>query len=171
LFVTISEFAGIAAAGELFNLNKYILVPLVAFFIWFSIVKLNYTLLEKFFFVIILFYFAYIASGFMVKPQWGHVLKQLAVPQIQFSKDYLFLLIALIGTTITPWMQFYLQSSIVEKGIRKEEDNLYVFSPLVLPFPYLWAARWVNKRMILSILNRWIKVMDFSDPIIFACRF
>ena len=54
------------------------------------------------------------------------------------------------------------------KGIRKEEDNLYVFSPLVLPFPYLWAARWVNKRMILSILNRWIKVMDFSDPIIWT---
>lgn len=121
LFVTISEFAGIAAAGELFNLNKYILVPLVAFFIWFSIVKLNYKLLEKFFFVIILFYFAYIVSGFMVKPPWGHVFKQLIVPQIQFSKDYLFLLIAIIGTTITPWMQFYLQSSIVEKGIRKEE--------------------------------------------------
>ncbi|MDP3765146.1 MAG: Nramp family divalent metal transporter, partial [Nanoarchaeota archaeon] len=121
LFVTISEFAGIAAAGELFGFNKYILVPLTALFIWFSIVKLNYKLLEKFFFGLILFYFAYIISGFMAKPEWGYVLGQLVIPQINFSKDYLFLLIALIGTTITPWMQFYLQSSIVEKGIRKED--------------------------------------------------
>ncbi len=121
LFVTISEFAGIAAAGELFGLNKYILVPLTALFIWFSIVKLNYKLLEKFFFALILFYFAYIISGFMAKPEWGYVLGQLVTPQISFSKDYLFLLIALIGTTITPWMQFYLQSSIVEKGIQKED--------------------------------------------------
>ncbi len=121
LFVTISEFAGIAASGELFGISRYILVPFVAICVWFLIVKLNYKRLEKFFFILILFYFAYAISAFMAKPDWGNALKQLVIPQIQFSKAYLFLLIAHIGTTITPWMQFYLQSSVVEKGIRKDE--------------------------------------------------
>ena len=121
LFITISEFAGIAAAGEMFGLSRYILVPLTALFVWFLILKLNYKVLEKFFLFMILFYVAYIISGFMAKPDWGPVLKELVVPHLQFSRAYLFLLIAVIGTTITPWMQFYLQSSIVEKGIRKKE--------------------------------------------------
>ena len=121
LFVSISEFAGIAASGELFGISKYILVPIVAIFVWLLIVKLNYKLLEKFFFILIVFYLAYGISAFMAKPNWGAALKQLVIPQIQFNKAYLFLLIAHIGTTITPWMQFYLQSSVVEKGLRKEE--------------------------------------------------
>jgi Mn2+/Fe2+ NRAMP family transporter len=69
----------------------------------------------------ILFYAAYIISGFLAKPDWGPVLKELVTPQIQMTQGYFFLLIAVIGTTITPWMQFYLQSSIVEKGIGKKE--------------------------------------------------
>ncbi len=121
LFVIIAEFAGIAAAGELFGFDRYILIPLIVIFVLFLIVKLNYKILEKFFFILVFFYFAYIISGFMAKPHWGFVLKQLVTPTIHFDKAYLFLLIAIIGTTITPWMQFYLQSSIVEKGIRKEE--------------------------------------------------
>lgn len=121
LFVTIAEFAGIAAAGELFGLSRYLVVPIIACLILFLIIKLDYKVLEKFFFVIILFYGAYIVSAFMAKPDWGFAVKQLIIPQIQFSKGYLFLLIAVIGTTITPWMQFYLQSSIVEKGIGKKE--------------------------------------------------
>ena len=121
LFVTVSEFAGIAAAGELFGLSRFILVPLTAIIIWFLIVKLNYKKLEKVFLVLILFYFAYIISGFMAKPNWEVVFKSAIAPTMQFNKSFIFLLIALVGTTITPWMQFYLQSSIVEKGIRKAE--------------------------------------------------
>ena len=121
LFVTVSEFAGIAAAGELFGISKYILVPLSALAVWILILKLNYRTLEKLFLILALFYVAYIISGFFVKPEWNVVLKELIKPHLQFNKNFIFLLIALIGTTITPWMQFYLQSSIVEKGIRKDE--------------------------------------------------
>jgi NRAMP (natural resistance-associated macrophage protein)-like metal ion transporter len=121
LFVTLAEFAGIAAAGELYGINRYLLVPLVAIFVLFLIIGLNYRFLEKFFFILIFFYLAYVISGFMAHPPWGFVLKQLVTPAIHFNKAYLFLLIAVIGTTITPWMQFYLQSAIVEKGIKKEE--------------------------------------------------
>lgn len=121
LLVLVSEFAGIAAAGELFGLSKLILVPIATIVVWFLILKLNYKKLEKIFLVLILFYFAYIISGFMVKPDWGDVFKSTITPTIQFNRPFIFLLIALVGTTITPWMQFYLQSSIVEKGIRKAE--------------------------------------------------
>ncbi len=121
LSVTVSEFAGIAAAGELFGISRFILIPATAIGIWLLILKLDYKKLEKIFLVLVLFYFAYIISGFMAKPDWGAVFKSAIVPTVQFNKYFIFLLIALVGTTITPWMQFYLQSSIVEKGIRKAE--------------------------------------------------
>ena len=115
---TISEFAGIAAAGEIFGVSKYILVPLIAVIVWFLILKSNYKILEKFFLVLILFYITYVIAGVMAKPDWGVVAKETVLPTITFSSAYLVVLIAVIGTTITPWMQFYLQSSIVEKGVK-----------------------------------------------------
>ena len=121
LFVVVSEFAGIAAAGELFGLSRLILVPITAIMVWFLILKLDYKKLEKLFMVLIVFYLAYVVSGFAVKPDWPAVFKSTIIPTIHFNRPFIFLLIALVGTTITPWMQFYLQSSIVEKGIRKAE--------------------------------------------------
>ncbi len=121
LFITISEFAGIAAAGELFGLNKYILIPMAAFFIWLLTIKLNYKSLEKFFLLLVIFYITYVISGFLAHPNWNTVIKNTFIPSFSFERPYLIMLIGLIGTTITPWMQFYLQSSIVEKGIRVKE--------------------------------------------------
>lgn len=115
---TISEFAGIASAGSIFGINKYILVPLCAVAIWFLILKSSYKKLEKVFLFMILFYVSYIISGLISKPDWGEVAKVTLVPQINFSPMYVVVLIGVIGTTITPWMQFYLQSSIAEKGVR-----------------------------------------------------
>jgi len=115
---TISEFAGIASAGEIFGISKYILVPVVAIVVWFLILKSNYKILEKFFLVLILFYLTYVVAGFMAKPDWGVVAKETFMPAIQWSSAYIIVLIAMVGTTITPWMQFYLQSSIVEKGVK-----------------------------------------------------
>lgn len=118
LFITISEFAGIAAAGQLFGLNKYILIPAACFFIWLLTIKLNYKSLEKFFLLMVIFYITYVISGFLTHSNWGVVIKNTLVPSFSFERPYLIMLIGIIGTTITPWMQFYLQSSIVEKGIK-----------------------------------------------------
>lgn len=118
---TISEFAGVAAAGEIFGVSRYILVPLVAVGVWLIVVKGNYKFVEKIFLFACLFYVAYLISGVMVKPDWGDVAHQMLLPHIDFSFAYLVLLIGVIGTTIAPWMQFYLQASVVEKGIRKED--------------------------------------------------
>jgi Mn2+/Fe2+ NRAMP family transporter len=124
---TISEFAGIASAGEIFGISKYILVPLCAVAVWFLILKSNYKMLEKFFLLMILFYVTYVIAGFVAKPDWGVVAKETFLPTIKWTNSYLIILIAVIGTTITPWMQFYLQSSIVEKGVKVRD---YAYSRL-----------------------------------------
>jgi NRAMP (natural resistance-associated macrophage protein)-like metal ion transporter len=120
-FVTVAEFAGIASVAGMFNLNKFVVIPLVTLFVLVTVVKFNYKHLEKFFLTLTLFYFSYVLSGILAHPDWGAVATEMAAPKITFTTAYLVVLIGVVGTTITPWMQFYLQSSIVEKGIRAEE--------------------------------------------------
>lgn len=117
----LAEFAGVAAGGEIFGISRYLLVPVVAVFVWFLVVKGNYKSTEKIFLWACLFYLTYIVSGFMSKPDWTDVAKNTILPITNFSMAYVMMLIGLIGTTIAPWMQFYLQSSIVEKGVKVEE--------------------------------------------------
>ena len=120
LFNTISEFAGIAASAELFGISKYALVPLCAIFVWWLIVKGTYKSVEKIFLLACVFYLSYVFSGFISKPDWKEVFAVSLKPEIRFQKAYLLMLIGVIGTTIAPWMQFYQQSSVVEKGIKIE---------------------------------------------------
>jgi NRAMP (natural resistance-associated macrophage protein)-like metal ion transporter len=124
---TVSEFAGIAAAGEIFGLSKYIIVPLCAVIVVSLILKSNYRFLERILLLMIVFYISYIVSGVMANPDWSQVARQTVTPSFVFTSAYLIVLIGVIGTTITPWMQFYLQSSIVEKGIRAQD---YKYSKL-----------------------------------------
>ena len=118
LFNTISEFAGIAASAELFGISRYILVPLCALFVWWLIVKGTYKSVEKVFLLACVFYLSYVLSGFLSKPEWNEVLASSVKPVLRFEKAYLFMLMGVIGTTIAPWMQFYQQSSVVEKEIK-----------------------------------------------------
>lgn len=117
IFNTISEFAGIAASAELFGISRYIMVPLCALFVWRLIVKGTYKSVEKIFLGACLFYVAYIISGYLSKPDWGEVAVRSLRPEFRFEKDYMLMLMGVIGTTIAPWMQFYQQSSVVEKDI------------------------------------------------------
>jgi Mn2+/Fe2+ NRAMP family transporter len=118
---TVADFAGWAASMEILGFSKYLMVPLGALLIWFLVVKGNYRFVERILLVACLLYFGYVLSGFMAKPEWSRVMYATFVPQIQWNAEFIMLSIAIIGTTITPWMQFYLQSSIAEKGIKKEE--------------------------------------------------
>ena len=118
IFNTISEFAGIAASAELFGISKYIVVPLCAIFVWWLIVKGTYKSVEKVFLVACVFYLSYIISGFLTKPDLKEIISSSVKPAIQFNRTYLFMLMGVIGTTIAPWMQFYQQASVVEKGIK-----------------------------------------------------
>ena len=118
---TIAEFAGIAASLEIFSVSKYLSVPLGAFLVWVLAVKGTYKSVEKIFLVACLFYGTYIISGFLAKPDWNAVKLNVLSPEFKFSAGSFGMLIGLIGTTIAPWMQFYLQSAVVEKNIKVED--------------------------------------------------
>ncbi len=122
---TVAGFAGWAASTGIFGLSKYIMVPLGAFGIWLLVTRGSYRMVEIVLLVSCLLYFGYIFSGFMAEPKWNEVLQNTFIPEIKWEPEFIMLTIAIIGTTITPWMQFYLQSSIAEKGIKKEN---YKFS-------------------------------------------
>lgn len=117
---TIAEFAGIAASMEIFGVSKYISVPLGALLVWLLVVKATYKSVEKVFLVACLVYFTYIISGFLARPDWGAVKDSVLSPQLQFTAGSFSVLVALIGTTISPWMNFYLQSAVVEKHVKLE---------------------------------------------------
>ncbi|OGL39993.1 MAG: Mn transporter [Candidatus Schekmanbacteria bacterium GWA2_38_9] len=121
LAVTISEFAGIAASLELFGVSRYISVPLGALLIWALVVKGSYRGVERVMLFFCIIYASYIVSGILAKPQWLHIMSQLVTPNFRYDPKFINLSIAVIGTTIAPWMQFYLQSAVVDKGIKVEE--------------------------------------------------
>jgi NRAMP (natural resistance-associated macrophage protein)-like metal ion transporter len=118
---TIAEFAGIAAASELLGIPKYVTVPVAAIFVWFVVVRGNYKRVEKLFLALSLVFISYVFAGFLAHPNWGDVLRGLTTPTIIPETRFVLLFIATVGTTITPWMQFYLQASIVDKGLTVEE--------------------------------------------------
>jgi len=123
LAVTVSEFAGIAASLELFGVTRYISVPLGAILIWALVVKGNYRVVERVMLFFCVIYVSYIISGFLAKPPWLYVITQMVTPNFRFQPKFINLFIAVVGTTITPWMQFYLQSAVADKGIKSEKYN------------------------------------------------
>ncbi|ABR35490.1 MULTISPECIES: Nramp family divalent metal transporter [Clostridium] len=119
--VVFGDFAGIAASLELFDVSKYISIPIVSVVIWLLVTKGSYKKVENIFLLFTLVFFTYIISAFLTKPDWGHVMKSMMTPTIELNTGFLLTFIGMIGTTITPYMQFYLQSSIVDKKISISE--------------------------------------------------
>jgi NRAMP (natural resistance-associated macrophage protein)-like metal ion transporter len=119
-----SEFAGLASGFAVFHVSKYIAVPIGAALVWVVIVRGRYKPVERLLIVLSLIYFAYPVSAFLAKPDWKLALHDTIVPQWTNQPGYLVMIVGLIGTTITPWMQFYLQASIVEKGVDKRHYAL-----------------------------------------------
>ena len=120
--VTIAEFAGIAAAGELFGINRLISVPVMAVVVWLIVVRASYTVAEKIFILLSTALLTYFGAAILAHPDWREVMRALVVPsEIPLDAGYLTTLVAVVGTTITPYMLFYLQSSITDKGVRVDE--------------------------------------------------
>ena len=119
-----AEFAGLASGAGIFGISKYIAVPAGALLVWVVIVKGSYKPVERILLVFSLVYFAYPVSAFLAKPDWKAALENTLIPQFNSDPGYLIMIVGLIGTTITPWMQFYLQASVVEKCVSKRDYNL-----------------------------------------------
>lgn len=118
---SVAEFAGIAAAFELFGVNKYISVPLSAVAVWLLVTRGSFKRVEKVFLAISAIFITYVIAAFLAKPDWGAVLKATVVPQFDFNVSFILIVVATVGTTIAPWMQFFVQSNIVDKGVSVKE--------------------------------------------------
>lgn len=115
--VTVSEFVGIAAAAELFGVSRFIAVPLAAVLVWWLVAKGSYKKVEKVFLLMSVVFLGYIVSALLAKPDWTAVAVGLVKPTLRLEHAFIFTLVAVIGTTISPYMQVYVQSSVVEKGV------------------------------------------------------
>ncbi len=118
---TMGEFAGIAASSELFGVSRYAAVPLAAFLVWSMLLKGTYRLAEKIFLLVGSSYVCYVVAAFLAGPHWGAVARGAVVPSGEVGASYIVMVITLIGTTIAPWMQFYQQASVVDKGLGVKE--------------------------------------------------
>jgi NRAMP (natural resistance-associated macrophage protein)-like metal ion transporter len=157
--VIISEFVGIAQASELFGIPRFLTVPVTAGLIWWLVVKGSAKRVERVFLAMSLVFFGYVISAFLAKPDWSQVAVELVEPNFEFHSGYLFTVMALIGTTITPFMQVYVQSSVVEKGMDEEDLPLMradaivgtIFACLIAAFIVISTAATLHVRGITEI--------------------
>ena len=113
----VADFAGLAASAEIFGLHRWWVVPVGAFLLWHMVVKGSYRTVERVFFVACVFYVSYLISGFLARPDWKQAAVSSVVPSGVWDSSLLYMIVGIVGTTIAPWMQFYQQASVVEKGI------------------------------------------------------
>jgi Mn2+/Fe2+ NRAMP family transporter len=114
---TATEFAGVAGSMNVVGVSKYLSVPLAAIVVWILVVKGNYKISEKVFLIFSVFLFSYVVSAVMAKPDWPAIGSAIIAPTIQWDNSYISMVLGLVGTTVAPWMQFYMQSAVIEKGL------------------------------------------------------
>lgn len=159
----LAEFSGIAVSAGIFNVPRYIALPVAAFFIWILVVKGNYKSVEKVFLLASALYLSYIVAGFLAHPDWSLAAQNMIFPQLSFDTAYLTMVIGLVGTTIAPWMMFYIQSSVVEKGISlqnlKYSKADAIFGAIVVNI----VAFFIVIACAATIYNSGIPVEDVAD--------
>jgi Mn2+/Fe2+ NRAMP family transporter len=150
--VTVSEFVGIAAATELIGVPRYVSVPLAAASIWWLVVKGSYRRVERVFLLMALVFIGYIISAFLARPDWGLIAREIIRPAFHLSPTYLYTLVAVVGTTISPYMQVFVQSSVVDKGVTADDYKLVrvdvwggtLFAILIAAFIIISTAATLN---------------------------
>jgi len=128
---TTTEFAGVAGSMEVLGVSKYISVPIVAILVWILVVKGTYKIAERIFLIFSMSLLTYIVSAIMAKPDWGSIGMAIVRPRMQVNTQSMTMIIALVGTTIAPWMQFYMQSTVIEKGL-KMKNYKYTLADIVV---------------------------------------
>jgi NRAMP (natural resistance-associated macrophage protein)-like metal ion transporter len=128
---TTTEFAGVAGSMDVFGVSKYISVPISAVLVWFLVVKGNYKISERIFLIFSAFLLVYVVSAILGKPHWREIGEAMYHPKMEYNVGYLSVVIGIIGTTIAPWMQFYMQSAVIEKGIKIKDYRFTVWDVLI----------------------------------------
>ena len=160
---TVSEFAGVAASLEIFGVSKFISVPLAAVAVWLLIIKGNYRTVERVFLVASAIYLCYIASGVMTKPDWGEVSQAFTQPTFHFETAYVTLFVTIIGTTIAPWMQFYQQAAVADKGLKPQNYRLEVVDVVVGALFAVVVAMFIMIACADTLHDRQIDITDAGD--------
>ncbi len=160
---TVSEFAGVAASLEIFGISKYLSVPIAAVGVWFLIVKGNYKTTERIFLVASAIYLAYVISGFMAKPDWVEVFHASVSPSFHMDAGFVTIFVTIIGTTIAPWMQFYQQSSIVDKGIKVEDYNYEKVDVLVGSIFAVFVAAFIMIACAATLFKTGVRIEGAKD--------
>ncbi len=119
-----AEFAGIAAAGQLFGYSRYVTVPIAAFLVSFLVLRGSFSRVEKVFFILSAVFFAYVIAGFLAHPNWGAAFKGMVVPSMPFTHDAVFIATATLGTTLAPWGLAFIQSYAVDKRLTRDDLKL-----------------------------------------------
>jgi len=133
---TVAQFAGVAAATELFGISRYITVPLAALLVGVVVLRGTYERVEKVLLVLCLSALGYVISAFMIKPPWGEILRQAVIPTVQWDTGFILAVLATIGTTITPWGIVYIQASVADKGVALKN---YRLTRVDVTFGALWG--------------------------------
>lgn len=128
---TTTEFAGVAGSMEIFGVSKYISVPVAAIMVWFLVVKGTYQIAERIFLIFSLSLLTYVVSALMSNPQWTEIGTAIVHPKMEMNTTSLAMVIALVGTTIAPWMQFYMQSTVIEKGLKMKHYRYTIIDIVV----------------------------------------
>jgi Mn2+/Fe2+ NRAMP family transporter len=159
----IAEFAGVASSLEIFHVPKYLSVPLAAVVVWLLVVKGNYRSVEKIFLGACLFYVTYIVAGFLAKPDWTAIGHTLVAPSFKISSESLGMIIGLVGTTIAPWMQFYLQAAVVEKNIALKDYKHCRLDVIVGSFVVTIVAGFIVLTCAATLFKTGIRVETAAD--------
>lgn len=128
---TTTEFAGVAGSMEIFGISKYVSVPISAILVWLLVTKTNYKIAEKIFLIFSVFLLSYVFSAIMARPNWTEIAHATIHPKVIWNKDSLEMVIGIVGTTIAPWMQFYMQSAVIEKGLSMDKYRYTIMDVLV----------------------------------------
>jgi NRAMP (natural resistance-associated macrophage protein)-like metal ion transporter len=128
---TATEFAGVAGSLMVFGVSKYVSVPIAAVGVWILVVKGNYKITERIFLFFSLCLLSYILSAVLAKPDWQQIGSAFTRPTMGVSRDYLSMVLGIVGTTIAPWMQFYMQSAVIEKRIKKEDYKFALWDVII----------------------------------------
>jgi NRAMP (natural resistance-associated macrophage protein)-like metal ion transporter len=128
---TTTEFAGVAGSMEVFGVSKYLSVPVVALLVWFLVVKGTYKIAERIFLVFSISLLTYVVSAIMAKPDWEEIGTAIIHPKVEVNSRSIAMVIGLVGTTIAPWMQFYMQSTVIEKGL-KMKNYKYTLADVIV---------------------------------------
>jgi Mn2+/Fe2+ NRAMP family transporter len=160
---TTTEFAGVAGSMEIFGVTKYVSVPVVAFLVWILVVKGTYQVAERIFLIFSASLLTYVVSALMSKPEWGEIGSAIIRPRVEMNTQSLAMVIALVGTTIAPWMQFYMQASVIEKGLKMKNYKFTLVDIVVGCFVTIVVAFFIMVACGATLFPNGVQINEARD--------